>query len=77
MQDEELAGFPAAGLMEWIRDETLAGVGAPVPELMAQMRDEHLAGTPVAGLMEQMQDEQVAGDLATGLAGTGTPFRAH
>jgi hypothetical protein len=75
MQGEQLAGFPVAGLMEQIRDEKLTKM--PAAGLMAQIRDEQLTGTPVAGLMEQMQDEQVEGYLATGLAGTGAPSRAH
>jgi hypothetical protein len=37
MQDEQLAGFPVAG-MEQIRGEKLTGT--PVAELMAQIRDE-------------------------------------
>jgi hypothetical protein len=76
MQDEQLAGFPVAG-MEQIQDEKLTGT--PAAELMAQMRDEQPAGTRVAGLMEQIQGEQLAGDLAAGLAGSGSgaPSRAH
>jgi len=76
MQDEELAGFPAAWLMKQIQDLKLTGT--PAAGLMAQTRDDQLAGTPAAGIMEQIQDEQLAGDLAEALAGGAVaPSRAR